>query len=464
MSESLFSLWPHQEKAVCEIEKAWSNGVQRVLCQSPTGSGKSRILRTIVDNHSQSKAVIYIIAHRSTLVRQLSDEISDAGIRHGIIQSGAPYIRYRVQVCSMQTLVRRLDKLPSPELIIIDECHHIKAKSYLSIINKWSKAKLLGMTATPQRTDGSGLDDIFQHLILGESVRNLIDGGFLSDYEYYAPEQVDMSGVHMRAGEYNTSESLERVDKKFITGSAVEHYKRFADHQPAIVACVSIAHSEHVAQDFREAGYKALAVNSRMQPIEVARAIDGLRNGTLEILTQCEMLSEGVDVPGAVALIWLRPTASLIIFLQNVGRVLRRGDDKPKAIILDHVGNYTRFGLPDDGRVWSLQGRKRGAAEPSKYKRCPQCLHGDITVSSRICKHCGYQWAETEEQGERIPEEKEGQLVSVRGKGKEEQDLILAIARGGARNLRDAIRIAKSMGYKHTSAYTVWVNILRNKV
>ena len=610
---SLFSLWPHQERAVCEIEKAWSDGYQRVVCQSPTGcherghkillfdgttipvedlrvgdrligpdsmprtilklhhgfsdmllvtpvkgepfrvnrdhifsiyitpskkneparyrnmtysqimassnyakhrmklwrvnytniiptrhtigfriqedgfgeyfgfevdgdnlymdanfivhhnSGKSRILRTIVDNHAQSKDVIYIIAHRNTLVQQLSDEIAEAGIRHGIIQSGSPYIRYRVQVCSMQTLVKRLVKLPRPELVVIDECHHVKASSYMQILNHWNDAKVLGMTATPERTDGSGLDDVFQKIILGESVRSLIDAGFLSDYDYYAPEQVDMTGVHIRAGEYKTAEALDKVDKHVITGSAVEHYKRFADHQPAIAACVSIAHSEHVAQEFRDAGYRALAVNSRMPAIEVARAIAGLRDGSLEVLTQCEMLSEGVDVPGAVALIWLRPTASLIVYLQNCGRVLRKGTNKPKAIILDHVGNYTRFGLPDDERSWSLQGKPKGPAEASKYKRCPACLHGDIPVSARVCKHCGYQWTETAEAVGRIPEQAEGQLVAVK-RNEEQQDLILAIARGNARNLKDAIRIARNLGYKHTSAYTVWTNILKKDV
>ena len=459
MDTNLFSLWPHQLTAISQIEKAWSEGTQRVLCQSPTGSGKGKIIRTIVDSHYLEKDVIYIIVHRNTLVTQLSKEIKEAGIKHGIIQAGRPFIKYRVQVCSMQTLVRRMDKLPYPSLIVVDECHHLKAKSYFSIIKHWDKAKLLGMTATPERTDGKGLDDIFQTLILGESVKSLIDKGFLSDYEYYAPEQVDMTGVHIKMGEYNTAETLAKVDNKFITGNAVEHYRKYADHLPAIASCVSIAHSEHVAQEFREAGYKAQAVNSSMSTIDVARAIQGLKDGSLEVLTQCEMLGEGVDVPGAVVLIGLRPTSSLIIFLQHCGRVLRKGENKPKAIFLDHVGNWTRFGLPDDERVWTLQGKPKGKKDVSTLKRCPQCLR-PVAISARVCPYCGYQWTETAEPVERIPEEREGQLVSVHG-GQEGQDLTLAIARG-ARDLRGAIRIAKSMGYKHTSAYTIWTKILKN--
>lgn len=453
----LFGLRPYQMDAVAQIEKHWSEGRQAVLCQLPTGGGKSRIIRQIVDDYSQSKKVIYLIAHRNTLVNQLSKEVSEAGIKHGIIQAGSPYIRYRVQVCSMQTLVRRLDKMAEPEIIITDECHHIKSNSYMNILNKWPNANILGMTATPQRIDGKGFDDIFDELILGPSMKDLIEGGFLSDYEYYAPAMVDMDGVKKTGGDYNAKESVDRVDRKVITGSAVEHYRRYADHQPAIASCVSIAHSEHVAQEFRYAGYKAIAVNSTMDQMQVQRAINGLKDGTTEILTQCEMLGEGVDIPAATCLIGLRPTASLTIYLQHCGRVLRRAPGKDKAIILDHVGNWQRFGLPDDDREWTLEGKKKGAKEASKYKRCPECLR-PVSVSAKKCQWCGYEWMY--EAQERIPAEVEGTLVSVKDKKDDEnQDLYRAIARG-AHNLKQAIKVAEGMGYKHTSAFYVWTQLL----
>ncbi|NBK24934.1 MAG: DEAD/DEAH box helicase, partial [Spirochaetia bacterium] len=357
---NLFNLRPYQLDAVSQIEDCWAKGIQCVVCQLPTGGGKSRIIRQITDNYAANKKVIYLVAHRNTLVRQLSQEIAEADIKHGIIQSGAPFIRYRIQVCSMQTLVRRLDKLAEPEIIIVDEVHHIRSGSYMKILNFWPDAKVLGMTATPSRPDGKGLDDIFDRLILGPTMKELIEAGFLSDYEYYAPAVLDMEGVKVKAGEFNTEQTLERVDRKTITGSAVEHYRKYADHMPAIASCVSIAHSEHVAQEFREAGYKALAVNSTMDALDVQRAIGGLRDGSIEILTQCEMLGEGVDVPAATCLIGLRPTASLVIFLQHVGRVLRKSPGKDKAIILDHVGNWSRFGLPDDEREWTLEGKPKG--------------------------------------------------------------------------------------------------------
>lgn len=457
MAVDLFGLRPYQAEAVGRIVSFWTSGRSAILCQLPTGGGKSRIIRAIVDNYAQSRKVIYLIAHRQTLVRQLSTEIQEAGINHGIIQAGAPYIRYRVQVCSMQTLVRRLDKLPEPEIVIVDECHHLKSNSYMRILDRWPEAKLLGMTATPQRIDGKGFDDIFEELIVGPSMRELMDGGFLSDYEYYAPAVVDMSGAKIRAGEYDSREASERVDRKVITGSAVEHYRKYADHQPAIASCVSIAHSEHVATEFMEAGYKAIAVNSRMDALQVQRAIDGLRSGETEILTQCEMLGEGVDIPAATCLIGLRPTASLTIYLQHVGRVLRRAEGKDRAIILDHVGNWQRFGLPDDEREWSLMAKAKKISDPSAYKRCPECLM-IVSVSAKVCMHCGYTWAV--QVRDMIPEEVEGQLVSVKDRDEtDNQDLIRSIARY-AHNLKQAIKVAKSLGYNHRSAYYVWTKVL----
>jgi superfamily II DNA or RNA helicase len=461
----LFGLWDHQQKAVTEIEQAWLSGVRSVCYQLGTGGGKSRIIRTIVDNHSMSKKVIYVIAHRSNLVKQLSDELTGAGIRHGIIQSGMPYIKYRVQVCSIQTLVNRIEKLPVPEIIILDEAHHSKAPTFLKIITAWSGAYILGVTATPRRPDGNPLHDIFNRLILGPTMRELIDDGYLAEYEYYAPDDVSMEGAHVRAGEYINSEVMERVDKKSIIGSAVEHYKKYADHLPAIASCANIAHAEHVAAQFSEAGYKAMAIHSKMDDREIMRGIQGLKSGAVEILCQCELLGEGIDIPGAVALIGLRPTASEVIFLQHIGRVLRRSNGKKRAIILDHVGNWTRHGLPDDPRDWSLDGKEK-RRETSGLKRCPECLR-PVAVSTRVCPHCGFQWTETAESVPRIPEERDGELVQINGGGTRiavDWRTMTDIIREGAFSFGDAVRIAAQYGYNNRKAWVIWTKMLGHSV
>lgn len=455
----LFGLWPHQVKLNNEIELSLNQGIKSICIQSATGSGKSRIIRTITESHSRSKKIIYILVHRKKLVSQLSNELFAIDLKHGILQAGFPYIRYRIQVASLQTIVRR--NVPKPDMIIIDECHHVNSNSYLKLLQKWPNAKILGFTATPQRTDGKPLGDIFQKLILGEPVKKLIDNGYLIPYQYLAPDNISMQGVHKRMGEYVQSEVLIRVDKRIITGSAIDHYQKYANHMPAIVSCVNIIHSEHVAQDFKHHGYRAIAVHSKMNDIDINNAINGLKNGTVEILCQCDLLGEGVDIKGATALIGLRPTNSLMVFLQHIGRVLRICEGKKEAIILDHVGNYERFGMPDDEIEWSLDGKKKKNSEKPKYKRCPMCIR-PVPISARKCIFCGHLWTETEEQAlGRIPEQVEGELINVKDM-KQKQHLYLIIARE-ANTLKEAMAIGKKHGVSHRYIYYTWTHVLKRK-
>lgn len=403
--------WPHQTKAFDEIEYSWDNGVKSICYQLATAGGKTWIIKAVVSKHSKNKKIIYIIAHRKNLVKQLSNEIETAGIRHGLIAANTPYINYRVQVASLQTIIKRIDRIPEPEILIIDEGHHCKSKSYMKLINKWIDAKILLTTATPARLDGSPLSDVCQKLIIGPPMRDLIDNGILCDYAYYAPDTVDMSGVSIQRGEYNQSEVLARVDKRTITGNAVDHYRKYADHQSAIVSCVNIIHAEHVAAEFSRAGYKAIAIHSHLQDQEIQVAINGLRNGTVEVLCQCDLLGEGIDIPGAVVLIGLRPTNSLTVFLQHMGRILRIAPGKEEAIALDCVGNWERHGLPDDPREWSLTGKIGSNSESLSYKRCPECIR-PVMKRVRVCPHCGYEWGETAERA--LPKQVEGDLVDVR--------------------------------------------------
>jgi DNA repair protein RadD len=458
----LFGLRWYQSDIYAQVEKAYQDGARSICVQLATGGGKTRIISAVVNHHWQGKKFIIVIAHRRTLVTQLSNELNAGGIMHGIIAAGSPMLRYRVQVASLQTLIRRTDKLPEPEMLIIDEFHHAKAKSYLELLKLWPRALVLGMTATPRRTDGSPLRDVADTLILGPSMRELIDTGFLSDYDYFAPSSIDMSGVHRRGGEYVTSETEEKVGRK-IVGDAVDHYRRHADHQPAIVSCASISHADIVARQFREAGYRAKAVHSELDQDEIQAAIDGLKTGEIELLMQCELLGEGVDIPGASVLIGLRPTASLTVFLQHVGRVLRRADGKHKAIILDHVSNWERHGLPDDPRQWSLDGAGAGAESvESKYKRCPDCMR-PIAKALRKCPHCGHEWIASEAPP-RMPGQIDGELVAIRSgdtRVTADYETIKKMIMEKAGSLKQAVDIAVSVGGNNKQAWYVWTKIMR---
>ena len=451
----LFGLWNHQSRAVDEIETDWKSGLKSVCLQMPTGSGKSRVIRQIVDNHYGSKKVIYLIAHRGTLVKQLSNEISEAGIKHGIISPGSPMLKYRVQVCSMQTLVNRLEKLDEADIIIIDECHRVLCGSYIKIIKYWPDANILGVTATPTRLSGEPLSDVFQKLITVTDIPTLIEEKKLSPFDYYAPETIDISGAKKQNGDFKIGDIAERVDKKVICGSAVAHYKKLAEGRPGIVCCANIDHAEHVAEEFKINGYRAVAVHSKMNGVE--DAISGLKNGTIDILCQCDLLSEGVDIKGAEVLIMLRHTQSIVIFLQQVGRVLRYQENK-KAIILDHVGNWERHGLPDDYREWSLSGKIK--SDVSEKKRCPDCLR-PVNKSERVCPYCGHSWVESIERGTReLPEQIEGELVKITDARKLKNSAVLAIARE-AHTLAQAVNIGKNHGISSKYAYFIWTKMLK---
>jgi superfamily II DNA or RNA helicase len=354
--------------------------------------------------------------------------------------------------------------LPEAELIVIDEAQHVKSKSYLEIIEKWNNSLILGTTATPRRLDGKPMNDIFQRLILGPTMRELINQNYLVDYDYYAPDNISMEGAQVQAGEYKTEEMLNRVDKKAIVGSAIKHYQQYADHKPAIVSCVSILHADKVAKEFTEAGYRALAIHSGMEQEIIEKGIAGLKNGEIEILTQCELLGEGIDIPGATVLIGLRPTMSEVIFLQHIGRVLRRNGGKEKAIILDHVGNWERHGLPDDYRGWSLNGIDKKNMGELNYKRCPDCIR-PVPKHARVCPFCGHEWQPGESQ-DRIPEQKEGELVKITGE--EHIDVrvtvdwktLIQIITNEAHSLKQAIDLAVQYGMTHRHAWYIWKNIL----
>jgi DNA repair protein RadD len=464
---NLFGLRDYQWDAVTQIENAWRSGIKAICYQCPTGSGKTKVLRSIINNHAASKKIIYVIAHRKNLVSQLSQELVDAGIRHGIIAAGYPYINYRVQVCSLQTLIKRIDRLTPAELIIVDEFHHAKSKSYMNIIKTWEDSYILGVTATPRRLDGKPLSDIAQKLIVGPTMKQLISQGYLSKYEYYAPDIISTQGLHKQAGDYIVSEYIDKVNNNVIIGSAVEHYRKYADHQPAIVSCASIAHAEHVASEFKEAGYKALAIHSGLDQDNITAGINGLKDGSIELLMQCELLGEGIDIPGAVVLIGLRPTASETIFLQHIGRVLRPCQGKETAIILDHVGNWERHGLPIDERNWSLDGSMKIDKGVLDYKRCPECINV-VKKHVRECPYCGHIW-ESADIEPRIPEQKEGELRLINEEDHTikitvDWQTLIEIITNEARSLKQAVDLAVRYGKTNRHAYYIWTNIMGRKV
>ena len=384
-------LRPYQEAMIFEARQALAE-YRSILMVAATGAGKTALTVSMMAGAAARGKTSMFCVHRDTLLTQTSRALWEQKLPHGIIAAGKVMTNMPVQVASVQTLVRRLDKIKQPDLIVIDEAHRASAGTYRKIIEAYPGAKIVGLTATPSRTDGSGLNDIFQTLVLGPSVAELIDGGYLSPYRIYAPPTaVDMLRVKMKMGDFDIAQMEEILDKPTITGDAVGHYRRIGAGKRCVVMCATVKHAMHVKDAYNAAGISAEHMDGTTLSAERQKILARLESGRTLVLTSVDLLIEGVDVPGIEVVQWLRPTASLIIYMQGNGRGFRKADGKTELIILDHVGNTHRHGLPDDIREWTLEGTKNSKRKKQQddtgIKQCPECFA--MYRFKPACPSCG---------------------------------------------------------------------------
>jgi len=385
----------YQNLLVTQARAAYAAAVRSLLVVLPTGGGKTVVFSFIALHASLKGRRTWIIAHRQELIRQASRTLSEFAVPHGIIKAGEPAAPERlVQVASVQSLAGRMKHLAPPDLIVIDEAHHATSATYTRIMEAYPAAKILGVTATPCRLDGKGLGGIFQQLITGPAITALTDEGFLSPVRYFAPpRQADLSGVKVVRGDYATAGLEEAVNKPAITGDAVGHYQKICDGAPMLVFCISVAHAKDVAAAYQNAGYRATHVDGHLTDEDRRDRIGGLGSGKYQIVTSCDLIGEGLDVPIVVAAQLLRPTKSLVLHLQQIGRVLRPAAGKAHAIILDHVGNLAEHGFASTEREWTLEGAKKkpkGEDEEKDIviKTCGQCY--SVHPPAPECPYCGF--------------------------------------------------------------------------
>ena len=369
-------LRPYQIAASSEI-KAALKGHRAVLYQAPTGSGKTTLTSHIFAGLYRNGLRGWFIVHRHELIEQVSAALSLANVPHGIVCPGYPFNPDApIQVCMVQTLARR--KLPAPWLAVVDECHHAVSPTYMRVLSDIPNARILGLTATPERLDGRGLGDVFQTLIPGPSVAELTTQGHLAPFRLWAPPGISLDGVHTRAGDYAREDLAKAADRPGITGDAIAHYQKLCPGRRFVVFCSNIAHSKHVAAQFNAAGIPTRHVDGETPDAERREAMALFRAGIVHGLANVDLFGEGVDVPGIEAVIMLRPTQSMGLYLQMVGRGLRPAPGKPCAYILDHAGNAGRHGFPDDPHTWTLDARRRKARttdEPTiRIRVCPVCF------------------------------------------------------------------------------------------
>jgi superfamily II DNA or RNA helicase len=387
-----------------------------VLLQMPTGSGKTPTACHIIQRAVARGKNVLFLAHRAELLKQASNKLDAFNVPHGIIRSGKHMtLSKQVQVASVQTLVRRLDYVRFlPHLIFVDEAHLSAAPTYKKILATFPEAYVVGLTATPMRLDGMGLSRAegchFDHLITGPTFQELIDQKYLVPMRCFtAAHQIDLSGIGAVGGDFNQGKLAAVVDKSTITGDAVSHWIRIASGRKTLVFCVSIEHAQHVSAQFNAAGINSVAVDGGWTDENREGAMRDFEAGKIQVLVNCHLFIEGLDIPEVSCIVNLAPTMSVARFLQKAGRGSRPFDGKTDCIFLDHGSDIARHGLPTDERKWSLEGRikkKRSSKQEIPIRICPACFAAN-PGGTMVCRECGHEWAIEARQVETI----DGELV-----------------------------------------------------
>ena len=383
----MFELRPYQRDLIDRVQGAWADGFQAPCVVLPCGGGKSVIVAEIARIILEKDGNILFLVHRRELVAQIY----------------ATFIRFklcieRCRIEMVQTACRHLEELPKPDLIITDENHHSLAGSYKKIYEYFPDVKRLGVTATPERLNGSGLKDVNDILIEGVSAKWLIENHYLAPYEYYAPPLSDtMPKFHTRQGDYVQSEVADFFRKKKIYGDVIRQYRKLADGKQAICYLPSIDFSREIADRFNRAGIPAAHMDGETPAILRNSIVESFRKGEIKILCNVDIISEGFDVPDCECAILLRPTKSLTLFIQQSMRCMRYKEGKT-AIIIDHVNNCILHGFPDTEREWLLDGHPKGKGKikgEAPVKVCKRC-YCTVAMNTRFCPVCGYEFEHRE--------------------------------------------------------------------
>lgn len=387
------TLRDYQADAKDKIYKMWIQK-RSIMFQMPTGTGKTRLFASIARDlfdwgaAHKTPVKILILAHRIELIKQIDDHIGfKYNLAHAlIISKSIEQKKYTIQIGSVPTLTRRLSRWTDKDfdIIIIDEAHHVKADSYKKILKEFPRAKVLGVTATPYRMNGASFHPEFDDLIISQPVINFIKKKWLSEYQYYSirpssrvQKEIDSINRFALDGDYLDAALIDVMDKDEIRAGIVECYERYARGKKGIVYTINRDHNEHVCSRFVERGYKAVAIDSETPEKEREMLVDDFKRGKIDIICNVNIFSEGFDCPDVDFIQLARPTKSLSMYLQQVGRGLRPAAGKDHLIILDNVGLYNRFGFPSARRHWRYHFEGRDV----DYTPGPQSPGGERMVN-----------------------------------------------------------------------------------
>lgn len=381
-------LRPYQTDLVEKVSRSWRTGHKAPCVVLPCGGGKSVIVADIAKRTTDRGGSVLFLVHRQELCEQIHHTFAWWGVNLDLCR-----------IMMVQTACRHTQDISTPRLIITDENHHATAQSYKAVYQAFPHAFRVGVTATPARLDGSGLGDVNDDLICGVDTKWLIAHQHLSPYRYISIDATDIQSIRKIAGEYAAKDVETAMTTRKVFGNVLTAYQTYANGKKSICYCATIAHSLKMAAEFSAQGIPAAHIDGTTPPQERKQLISAFRDGSLRILCNVDLISEGFDVPDCECAILLRPTQSLTLYIQQSMRCMRYRSGKT-ALILDHVGNYLRHGMPDDDRSWSLDGirktgkRKANASMEASIVQCQHCFTVfnklDADGQKReVCPYCG---------------------------------------------------------------------------
>jgi DNA repair protein RadD len=399
-------LRPYQDAAIAGIREALAGEARAVLLVLPTGAGKTRVAAELIRAAEAEGERVLFLAPRRELVHQASRALTREGVQHGLIQAGA--VRgvdsyARVQVASIDTLLSRVVrrsklKLSDPHLIVVDEAHLCITAARTGLLAKWPEAKVVGLTATPTRKDGRALGAVFERIIEPTTVAQLTIDGYLVPARYFSIAEPDLKGVGVVAGDYNAGALERAMNQPSLVGDVVATWLQRGGTRRTVVFASSIAHSLALCEEFQRAGVAAEHVDAGTDQASRDAVFSRFSCGETQVLVNVMLASYGFDLPELSCVVLARPTKSLMLYLQMIGRGLRPADGKSDCLVLDHSGAVHRHGFAAEAREWTLDGDRalvkrdaaagaaREAAEPIK---CPEC--SALFVALRKCPECGHE-------------------------------------------------------------------------
>ena len=371
----------YQEDLVEKIKDKIKNGNKSVCTVIGCGAGKSIIAAHIAKKTTDKCKRVLFLVHRKELLQQITHTFSYYGVN--------------LDLCDfymVQTATRRLNHILEPDMIIVDECHHIASKTYTNILNYFNKSIKIGFTATPIRMKEGGLGSVFETIVVGVTTEWLIKNKYLADYKYFSVELADASKLNIRGGDYKREQLGELMEKSKIYGDTLQNWEKIAKNKKTIIYCASVKSSKETVDIFKNKGYEAEHLDGTTPKQKRNEIMDKFRTGEIKILSNNELFGEGLDVPDCECVILLRPTKSLSLYIQQSMRSMRidKKNLSKTAIIIDHVGNVYQHGFPCENREWSLEAKKYKKACEVPIKQCIKCFYVMPSLK-RKCENCGHE-------------------------------------------------------------------------